>query len=187
MVSGENALLLQAVRCSSCWRSRMEPCPLKVCKGHWWFGGWRISPSFHAGQSWEQAPGPAHCCEDEWDDFSIAVGWAWFWGTESTWKSCVIHPHRASVLLCRGNSPSLRGAVSSSKSLKCIFQMWGILLLSVRNNHDEKAQYDWDETLLLMLIFSCHNREMPKPNNYKQRQYCFLQDLVQCNTKMLWE
>lgn len=116
MVSGENALLLRAVRCSSCWRSRMEPCPLKVCKGHWRFGG----VTYLSLRCWEQAPGPAHCCEDEWDDFSIAVGWAWFLGTESTWKSWVIHPHRASVLLCRGNSPSLQGAVSSSKSLKCM-------------------------------------------------------------------
>lgn len=64
--------------------------------------------------------------------------------------------------------------------------MRGILLLSVGNNRDEKAQYGWDETLRLTLILGFHNREMPKPDNYNQQQYCFLQDLVQCKAKMLW-
>lgn len=65
--------------------------------------------------------------------------------------------------------------------------MRGILLLSVRNNQDDKAQYGWDENLRLMLILGFRNREMLKPDNYNQQQYCFLQDLVQCKAKMLWE
>lgn len=65
--------------------------------------------------------------------------------------------------------------------------MRGILLLSVRNNQDEKTQYGWDENLHLTLMLGFHNREMLKPDNYNQQQYCFLQDLVQCKAKSLWE
>lgn len=65
--------------------------------------------------------------------------------------------------------------------------MRGILLLSVGNNQDEKAQYGWDENLPLMPILGFHNREMPKPDDYNQQQCHFLQDLVQCKAVMLWE
>lgn len=119
---------------------------------------------------------------------------------ESTWESQVIAPHVsaprsgerpagcASLLLCPGSCLSPRPwhllpeqpemHPCRPEAFYC-FQ-WGIIEMRKQRMAGMRAR-------ARALVLGFHNTEMPKSDNYNQRQYCFLQDLVQCKAKILWE
>lgn len=97
-------------------------------------------------------------------------------------------PGRATVLLCRGSCLSPRAwQLLPEQPEMDPFRPEAFYCFQLGITEMRKQSMAGMRARASALVLAFHNTEMPKPDNYNQRQYCFLQDLVQCKAKILWE